>query len=223
MNNLLTIVTALCILKYLLTLIGSDAIGRLLYYKIYNRIANNEQLTKYHAKRAEYQEAHKEKLSISAQDQYAKWTKLNRKCDKLKKEIADAQQLIVEDESRFLKNSSFFLKFVDYAPLLFIRVWYRKLELLVLPKGMFPWLIEFYLSFPSVTRGCISLGGWIFVINSVLNGMGFIVKTMFFTEAVTAPAKANGVADTNIQPVVVVAEPKVVELPDEEPKIEAVE
>lgn len=113
----------------------------------------------------------KQKNALSPQDQYAKWTKLNRQLDSLAKQIEEYEQLLVAKREtyasltttlgRLLMVGSYILKF-----------WFRGQSVFFMPN-VFP--------VPIVQRcwaSGVSVSVWLFLLGRVVSGVEFIVASM---------------------------------------------
>lgn len=134
----------------------------------------------------------REQLSVSPQDQYAKWTKLNRKLDQLnsdRENILKQNDALISDSQKWIKK----LNFVIFTLTLWcVRLWYRKLDLFYLPNDTFPGLVLYALSFPSGKRGVLKIGQWLFSLNLVMSNLYFVYT------ALIKPLPSNP-ADKNIE------------------------
>lgn len=207
MQSLVVLTLILILVKYVVDLAGKDLLSSYIY-NAFLVVTGNKDFKKLHQMKKELREINREKLLISAQDQYAKWTKLNRRYDKLKKETEATEKMVLAAQAGSLSKIKAGLTFLTVAPYWYYKVMYRKLELFHLPKGLFPRPFEMYLSFPSVTTGTVGIGGWIFLVNSVLGSLEFLVKQFFLTASVEKPVSKG--------------EPKIEEL-HEQPIMEDVE
>ncbi|AMD21861.1 HFR006Cp [Eremothecium sinecaudum] len=130
---------------------------------------------------------------ISAQDQYALWTKNNRKLDKLDKNIEEAKKSYVsglEATNARLAKLKILLVTVPFTALKFYK---GKLHVYSVPKGMFPSVIEGILEhgwiymalapmkFRQVSEGAVvtvTLGIWLFALLKVISACEFIVEVL---------------------------------------------
>ncbi|SCU93720.1 LADA_0G04566g1_1 [Lachancea dasiensis] len=84
--------------------------------------------------------------SISAQDEYAKWTKLNRQIAQLDGQLGVAQAELKQTRQAGEKALSRLRLVVLTAPLLLLRFWKGKVSVFSLPQGMFPRAVETIMS-----------------------------------------------------------------------------
>lgn len=130
-----------------------------------------------------------EQQHISAQDQYSKWTKNNRKLESLEKQIQSAKDEYLTSmdvtKSRLRK-----LKLLGITlPSTFLKFYKSKLQIFTISKGIFPSLVEGILEhgwlyvvlgplkWKSIGEGTmitVSLGTWMFAFLHVLSTLEFI-------------------------------------------------
>ena len=127
-------------------------------------------------KKLELIDVKKQKRAISAQDQYAKWTKLNRRADKLVGEIKEVESQISADKSFVNSVVNKVLFVVATMPLWFFRIFYRKSILFYFPPGVLPKPMEWVLALPFVPLGGVGLTIWMFSVNKVLANIAFLVS-----------------------------------------------
>lgn len=86
-----------------------------------------------------------EKNKISPQDQYAKWTKLNRSIEKNEKELSSLKVQIsnnLNNLDKFIKNSSLLLTLSIFIT----RIYFRNEKIYFIPLNFVPKLVEIILS-----------------------------------------------------------------------------
>lgn len=140
-----------------------------------------------------------ERNSISAQDQYAKWTKLNRKLNKLNDEITGLSEKISSEQSKHINTISRLIMIVQNAPMYFVKFWYARTPvLLFIQNTPYSWKIPFPLSYlmrmPMGQRNSVSALFWCMAVEGVLSvihtfGVDFY-KHFCNTEPIVAEAKA---------------------------------
>lgn len=127
-------------------------------------------------KRQELVKVNRERKAISAQDQYAKWTKLNRAFDKLSGEVNALAEDVSSEKASISKLVNLTLTIFTTAPIWFSRYWYRKVVLLYFPAGVFPYPVEWVLALPFMATGGLGLTVWMFAVNSVLSSLTSLIK-----------------------------------------------
>ncbi|OBA24128.1 hypothetical protein METBIDRAFT_36510 [Metschnikowia bicuspidata var. bicuspidata NRRL YB-4993] len=150
------------------------------------------------AKRQELVKVNRERKAISAQDQYARWTKLNRTFDKLSGEISALTEEVSAEKASVGKVVNLTITVFTTAPIWFSRYWYRKVVLLYFPAGVFPYPVEWFLALPFTVTGGLGLTVWMFAVNSVLSSLTFLVKYAL-EPAVEKPELVSGEGKNNGQ------------------------
>ncbi|CUM51024.1 Golgi to ER traffic protein 1 [Debaryomyces fabryi] len=183
-SNLLISVLVVLFAKQLINAIGKatlENIGWSAYCKVAPKLGDSK-FIELDQKRSELAKVSKEKKSISAQDQYARWTKLNRQSDKL---TVDINKLKEETSS----SRSYINKYIGYAilvtttlPIWFFRVWFRKAVLFYFPTGVLPYHVEWFLALPFITTGGVGLTIWMTAVNNVISSVIFLIKFPFEKE-----------------------------------------
>lgn len=152
--------------------------------------------------------------SISAQDNYAQWTKNNRKLDQLKKEIGELKENLIQFNKSKISLWNKLNKLVITIPFLLFKLWKGKSIVYRLPSNQV---------FPSVINGVwhngflfvalaplnwirhgtihpqtlstennfisfgVSLGIWCWALNTVISTIEFIVNQLFIRDKVIEP------------------------------------
>lgn len=134
----------------------------------------------------EYMAVRKEMQATSSQDEFAKWARLRRKHDKLYEELEKkstsssdriypppaapacySRPLTYPPEQRFEAVQSQYntiinaLRFLlTRAPQYVIPFWFSREPMFWLPKNLFPYYVEWFLSLPKAPLGSVSIGTW---------------------------------------------------------------
>lgn len=162
-------------------------------WTLYTQVAStagHPKFAKLAAKRKEFVDINKERRSISAQDQYAKWTKLNRQLDAVSAEMKTLGDEMSVEKAQFTKLLDLVIMALTTAPIWFSRYWYRKNVLFYFPTGVLPSKVEWFLALPFMSTGAVGLTIWMFAVNSVLSSVEFLV-TFLLLEHVEKPVKAS--------------------------------
>lgn len=175
--TLLLSISFLLIYNSILSHYGKDSIITSLWL-IYLKLSSNPSIKKLSNLKNQQREIYITKTSISPQDQYAKWTKLNRKHDELGKEIETLEGQLLDVKNSFDKSCKMGINIIYWIPMIYFRAFKRKSTILWIPNGVFPHYLEKLLSWPSVPIGSIGLTQWIFLLNSFLSGVQFIIKNI---------------------------------------------
>ncbi|CAR23371.1 GET complex subunit GET1 [Lachancea thermotolerans CBS 6340] len=143
-------------------------------------------------------ELHLAQQSTSAQDEYAKWTKLNRQIAQLDTQVKQTQEQLVENRKVGEKNLGKLRLVFFTAPLLVLRFWKGKLPVYALPSGMFPRVVESVLSQgwaaaalapvrfvwasgtvkPMQVETPVCLAIWLWALSRVLDTSEFVVRSL---------------------------------------------
>ncbi|ONH69735.1 Golgi to ER traffic protein 1 [Cyberlindnera fabianii] len=145
---------------------------------IYLKLTRNTTFAQLISKKRERSQLITEKNKLSPQDQYAKWTKLNRKHDALTKEITQLEEKLLSVKSTLDSSLSSLPKLITFASFA-LRFWYRKQPVFYLPQDTLPYLAERLLAFPSVPIGAVGFGQWLFMLGTLLTGLSFIFANLF--------------------------------------------
>lgn len=134
--------------------------------------------------RAESYDIYKARSKVSAQDEYAKWTKLNRNYDAIQQKISDLNSQVSKGKVKIDTFVSALMKAIILVPLYATRFFYRGETLFFLPANLLPWYLEELLSFPpyfgAVQRGGVSVMAWCFLfglfLSNVTKMVSFVAK-----------------------------------------------
>ncbi|CCH60215.1 hypothetical protein TBLA_0C04150 [Henningerozyma blattae CBS 6284] len=169
--------------------------------------SNTKLTSEYKSKLAKRHEYVLENNSISAQDNYAKWTKNNRAISKLDIELKKLKELISQNDSVNLKLFKRLRLVALTVPFMAIKLYYGKKIVYRLPfDNLFPQIMTLMVSkgfaslallplnyyksggkLESISGLPICLGIYVWALTSVLKNLEFLVKFIFFTEPVIKP------------------------------------
>ncbi|ODV98075.1 hypothetical protein PACTADRAFT_565 [Pachysolen tannophilus NRRL Y-2460] len=178
-SGLLLVVLGLLIIKNAISIVGKANVVEFLWAFYNGYLSRDKEWIKLKNLKIDKIEIIKEKNSISPQDQYAKWTKLNRNLDKLSKEIELLESNLILKRSIFKNYISYFITAIIEIPLLFIRIFKRNQPMFYLPNGIFPKYVLWILKFPNANYNSVSLNVWIFFINTFINNLLGLIKYIF--------------------------------------------
>lgn len=184
------------IVKHLIALIGQSTLLNYAWY-VYTIVASkagHPKFVKLAQMRADLLKINKERKAISAQDQYAKWTKLNRQFDKLSTDIAAMADEVSSEKTNVTKITNLAIMAVTTAPIWYSRFFFRKMVMFYFPPGVLPSAMEWCLALPFSKTGGIGLTVWMFAINSVLTSFEFLVKFLI-EPAVEKPTKTEKIQE----------------------------
>ncbi|KAI0181350.1 CHD5-like protein-domain-containing protein [Hypoxylon sp. FL1284] len=161
MISLLVLVLAVELGAHFVNTVGAATINNLLW-NLY--LALPTQTSK---QAAEKQTLQKDYLTIrrdlnatSSQDQFAKWAKLRRQHDKLLEQLEKMKSSHDASKAKF-DGTINILRWLATTGLKFlIPFWYAKQPMFWLPRGWFPYYVEWILSFPRAPVGSVSIASW---------------------------------------------------------------
>lgn len=194
--TLLISIFIVLVLKQAINAIGKKNIENFVW-KTYCQVApkfGHTKLATIAEKSNESAGVNRQRKAISAQDQYAKWTKLNRQFDKLNAEIETLNKELGQERATVVKVIGQVITIATAVPIWFSRVWFRKSILFHLPPGVFPYPLERVFGLPFVVLGGVGLTVWMFSVNSVISNVLFLVKFPF-EKPVAKPVKQEKVTE----------------------------
>lgn len=200
-SNILIILTIISFFKHFINTIGKSKlqkIGWLLYLKFGPVLGLNKSLDVLLQKLKELKTVNKEKKMISPQDEYSKWTKLNRKSEKLVLEIKKLEQVLGGSKNHAKNLMSFLIIFFLTVPHWYFKIFYRSMVLFYLPKNTLPYFIQFIFALPFTKIGAISLGIWITALDNVIYSLFYIIS-IFFIKPESILEKKAGVTKIKSQ------------------------
>ncbi|AOA64781.1 GET complex subunit [Komagataella phaffii CBS 7435] len=190
--SILLTLTLIILAQNAVRIVGKSQIHQSIW-NLYLRYSNDQQILKLRNLKAESYDVYKQRSNTSAQDEYAKWTKLNRKYDQLQTEIKAVSDQVSQQQQAIEKYLGLAISVTTTLPLWLFRFKYRKQPLFYFPKDTFPSYLEWILSFPSVPQGSIGIMFWILLLNKFVSNLEFIVKT--FSTKVEKPVPIVKVED----------------------------
>lgn len=179
--TLIVAVFIILLIQNTITAVGKASIESLVWI-LYCRIApkfGHSKLTVMSEKANELRKIVAERRAISAQDNYAKWTKLNRQHDKLVAEIDQLQKDVDLDKAKVNTFTGYLIAVVTSIPIWFFRVWYRKAVLYYFPPSVLPRALEWCLALPFTVTGGVSLTIWMMAAGTVASSLVFLVTFPF--------------------------------------------
>lgn len=185
---LLTVLTVITT-QQIITAVGKSHIEKFIWKILcqYNLAPSSSKIKESAKKSQELRDLTKQRNAISAQDNYAKWTKLNRSIDKLDAEIKLLNESLTTDQAHVGKYLGYVITVFTTLPIWFFRVWFRKSSIFYLPAGVLPYPVEWFLALPFMPTGTVGLTIWMFALNSVVGSIISFIKFEFFTPVVEKP------------------------------------
>lgn len=177
-SSLLLLITSVIIAQHIVKFVGKTVIqefGWVLYCGIASQMGHKKFLELQH-KRKELYNTTVERSGVSAQDEYAKWTKLNRRADKLNKEVENLTQEVMTSKEQTTKAVGFALALITTLPVWFFRIWFRKAIFFYFPVGVLPRSLEWILALPFTVTGGISLTLWMMSVNKLMSALAFLLS-----------------------------------------------
>lgn len=166
--------------------IGAATISNTLW-NLYNYFPSKE--TADHRKlQAECLKVRRELAATSAQDQFAKWGRLDRQHKKMMDELT--KKKAAEDKRRrsFDTGVTVLRLALTRGMQYFLPFWYAREPMFWLPRGWFPAYAEWLVSFPRAPRGSISITSWQLACTGVMVLLKDTAAALY--ELATAPKAA---------------------------------
>ncbi|KAI5960601.1 GET1 [Candida pseudojiufengensis] len=177
--NIILISIVVLFLQKIVSIIGKQTIQNHISNFYFTHVNKNSSFKEYTTKQHELSQLIKQQKSISAQDEYAKWTKINRSIDKLKQELIKLQEINSLEKSSIDNITKIAITIITTIPIWFLRIFCRKNALFYLRTGIFPNYLEWILALPFFKSGIIGLTCWMFCVNYVLDNLVFLIKFPF--------------------------------------------
>lgn len=186
--SIVVFIFTVLLLKYVVKFIGKTSIQERAWhlYTVGASGVGHSTFATLAEKRRELVEINRQRKAISAQDEYAKWTKLNRQFDKLNADVTALAESTSSERALVNKAVSVALILSTTAPVWFARAWYRKSVLFYLPPGAFPYYVEWIVALPFIVTGGVGLTVWMYALNSVFSSIEFLV-TFYSEKSVPKP------------------------------------
>lgn len=179
-STVLVIVTVITILTSLINLVGKNNIKDKVYQFYVNTPFACDEFAELRALKKERSDVNKQRNGISAQDNYAKWIKLNRLYDKYDAEVKDQEKKLTAKKASIDAKIDKVIGLCTTVPSYLVKLWYSRVPLLYLPYGLFPAVLEtFVLNIPFLPRGSIGVVVWTYCVSSVLNFLTTFGKYLF--------------------------------------------
>ncbi|RYO93812.1 hypothetical protein DL764_007931 [Monosporascus ibericus] len=184
MPSLLLLVFLVEVFTHIVNTIGAATINNLLWNlylalptKTSRDLAEKKRLQK------EFLKVRHELNATSSQDQFAKWAKLRRQHDKLLEQLEKTKTSGDATKTKFDSTVGVGRWAATSGLRFIIPFWYAKQPMFWLPKGWFPYYVEWILSFPRAPLGSISITSWqlactaivMLVSDTMAAGMGLVL------------------------------------------------
>lgn len=161
MPSLLLVVFLVELFAHLVNTIGAATITTLLW-NIYLALPTqtSRDLTERKKLQAEYLKVRHELNTTSSQDQFARWAKVRRQHDKLLEQLEKSKSSGDTVKTKFDSTVGIVRWTATSGVKFILPFWYAKQPIFWLPKGWFPYYVEWVLSFPRAPLGSISIASW---------------------------------------------------------------
>ncbi|KAH7040477.1 CHD5-like protein-domain-containing protein [Microdochium trichocladiopsis] len=161
MPSLLLVVFLVELAAHLVNTLGASAVNNLLW-SIYTSLPTqtSKQAAETKKVQKEYLAVRKELNATSSQDQFAKWAKLRRQHDKLLEQLEKMKSSSEATKANFDRIVGVLRWLGTSGVKMLLPFWYAKQPMFWLPRGWFPYYIEWVLSFPRAPVGSISIASW---------------------------------------------------------------
>ncbi|KAG7880509.1 hypothetical protein KL937_002071 [Ogataea polymorpha] len=166
-QTLFLVITGLTILSNLVSVVTKERVQAAVY-AVFLKLFLTEKYNKLMKLKSEQLAVNKERNAISAQDNYAKWTKLNRKYDALADQIKKEEHALSGQKSSIDSYVSRALQLLTTLPINALKLWYARRSLFYTRPGTFPWVIDaLIINIPFLARGSVGIYVWCFCVNRV--------------------------------------------------------
>ncbi|KAG7894659.1 hypothetical protein KL925_002513 [Ogataea polymorpha] len=166
-QTLFLVITGLTILSNLVSVVTKERVQGAVY-AVFLKLFLTEKYNKLMKLKSEQLAVNKERNAISAQDNYAKWTKLNRKYDALAEQIKKEEHALSGQKSSIDSYVSRALQLLTTLPINALKLWYARRSLFYTRPGTFPWVIDaLIINIPFLARGSVGIYVWCFCVNRV--------------------------------------------------------
>ncbi|KAH3668755.1 hypothetical protein OGAPHI_002510 [Ogataea philodendri] len=185
LETVFLVITGLTLLSNLISIVSKEKIQRAVYL-VFLRLFLSQKYAQLKDLKSQQIAINKERNSISAQDNYAKWTKLNRKYDSLTEQTKKLENSLSGQKSSIDSYVSRALQLVTVVPINLLKLWYARKSLFFVRPGTFPWFIDsLVINLPFLPRGSVGIYVWCFCVNKVF----WIVANLIQSLSETPPAK----------------------------------
>ncbi|MCJ1323715.1 GET complex subunit get1 [Thelotrema lepadinum] len=173
-TNLLPLIFALQLLIHLANTVGASAINDALWslYTSLPTTSTSSDFTQLRKLRKEVLRLKTELNATSAQDEFAKWAKLQRQHDKAVGEHDKKSQSLQSFRTSFTTFLTTLRWIATNGVIWLLQFWYGKEPMFWLARGWVPWGVEWVLSFPRAPMGSVSIQIWCMACATVVKMIG---------------------------------------------------
>lgn len=163
MVSLILTVVFVILFSKAISYIGKDAICDFLWANLYLRLSPDANIRRLQQTQARAAQVNTERSNTSAQNEFARWAKLDREHGKLRQEIDAIQSALATKKTSFKSVAKVALFGVTTGAKIVLRLRYRKTAMFWLPPGVLPYYAYWFLSFSSAPMGSVSVSSWLFI------------------------------------------------------------
>lgn len=147
-----------------------------MFWQIWTSYAPSYAIRQLRSKRNEMIKVRQERSNTSSQDEFAKWARLDREHQRLKKEY-DAMNSEVAATRQKVMLFVRVTKWILSTGLLWVVQWlYRKSPVVWLPYNSLPHRVEWFIALPSAPLGSISVVTWVLSLNTAVSTLTNLSK-----------------------------------------------
>ncbi|KAF2278069.1 uncharacterized protein EI97DRAFT_374350 [Westerdykella ornata] len=161
MPSLLLVVFILQLVLHIINTVGANTINELLWI-LYNKFPTptHNAAQKVTALKRDIVRLKRELGLVSAQDDFARWAKLQRQHDKAMAEFQKLDSSLRTHQTRFTSTVAT-LRWLGTQGLRFaLQFWFAREAMFWIPHGWVPYYVEWILSFPRAPLGSVSINVW---------------------------------------------------------------
>ncbi|KAF2742503.1 protein get1 [Sporormia fimetaria CBS 119925] len=161
MPSLLMVVFVVQLLLHVVNTVGANTINELLWL-LYTKLPSptSTQARKASTAKREVVRLKRELSKVSAQDDFARWAKLQRQHDKAMAEYQKLDSSLRTHQSAFKTSISTLRWLTTQGLRMFLQFWFAREAMFWIPKGWVPRYVEWVLSFPRAPIGSVSINIW---------------------------------------------------------------
>ncbi|KAF2013867.1 CHD5-domain-containing protein [Aaosphaeria arxii CBS 175.79] len=213
MPSLLLVVFILQFLLHIINTVGATTVDELLWI-LYNKFPTptSSSARKAQSLKKEVVRLKRELGAVSAQDDFARWAKLQRQHDKAMADFQKSDNSIRTHRQTFTSAVST-LRWLGTQGLRFVlQFWFSKSPMFWIPQDWVPYYVEWLLSFPRAPLGSVSINIWGIACASMIALVGEALTATY----VLATRKPLPVGEKAGQPMAFEAKPQQAQEPKKE-------
>ncbi|KAH7125423.1 CHD5-like protein-domain-containing protein [Dendryphion nanum] len=180
MPSLLLVVFILQLALHVINTVGASTVTEVLWI-LYNKLPTptSGSAQKSQKLKKEVVRLKRELGTVSAQDDFARWAKLQRQHDKALSEFQKIDNSLRTHQNTFNSAVST-LRWLGTQGLRFIlQFWFSKSPMFWIPQGWVPYYVEWILSFPRAPLGSVSINIWGIACASIIALVGEAITASY--------------------------------------------